>query len=705
MASASARSIRADDLAQPEADRRPVAALEGVGQKTLERLEKLGLRKIQDLLFHLPSRYENRTALTPLGELRPGAYALVEGRVDIAEIAPKGRRSLICRISDGTGRLYLRFFHFTADQHARLKPGLLLSCYGEAREGYYGLEMVHPDYRQVAEEHAGEADKTLTPVYPLTEGLHQKTLRRLAARALELCAQPGAGLRDWIPPDRLAAMGFPGLPEALRLLHQPPSGTELDGLRQAQRRLAFEELLAHRLSLGRFRARMKRRDAPPLRPCPDTVRTFVDALPFALTAAQKRVMGEIEADLCAGKPMMRLVQGDVGSGKTVVAAWAGLAALASGWQVAVMAPTELLAEQHYRSFSQWLEPLGVQLAYLAGKHKGQTRRDILEAIAEGRAGAALGTHALFQEDVRFRRLGLVVIDEQHRFGVHQRLALREKGARDGLYPHQLIMTATPIPRTLAMLGYADLDVSVIDELPPGRSPVKTSVIPAHRRPEVIARIADWVKRGRQVYWVCTLVEESEALECEAAEKTAAALAEALPEVRTALVHGRMKPAEKEAVMNLFKGGQADLLVATTVIEVGVDVPNAGLMIVENPERLGLAQLHQLRGRVGRGPGESHCVLLYQPPLTPGAKERLGILRETADGFLIAEKDLELRGPGELLGVRQTGQIQFRIADLARDADMLERIQETADALLEDYPDHVDPLLERWLPDSERYAEA
>jgi ATP-dependent DNA helicase RecG len=688
----------------PAADRRPIAALDGIGQKTLERLEKLGLRKVQDLLFHLPSRYENRTALTPLGELKPSLYALVEGRVDIAEITPKGRRSLVCRISDGTGRLYLRFFHFTADQFSRFKPGALLRCYGEAREGYYGVEMVHPDYQHIAEEQAGEADKTLTPVYPLTEGLHQKTLRRLAARALALCTGEAGGLRDWIPAELLAALGFPSLPDALRLLHQPPSGTELDGLRQAQRRLAFEELLAHRLSLNRFRARLKQRDAPELRLSADASQAFVRSLPFELTAAQRRVIEEIATDLAASKPMMRLVQGDVGSGKTVVAAWAGLAALASGWQVAVMAPTELLAEQHHRSFSQWLEPLGARLAYLAGKHKGQTRRDILEAIAAGRAGAVLGTHALFQEDVRFHRLGLVIIDEQHRFGVHQRLALREKGARDGLHPHQLVMTATPIPRTLAMLGYADLDVSVIDELPPGRSPVKTSVIPAHRRPEVIARIADWVKRGRQVYWVCTLIEESEALECEAAEKTAAALAEALPEVRTALVHGRMKQAEKEAVMALFKTGQADLLVATTVIEVGVDVPNAGLMIIENPERLGLAQLHQLRGRVGRGPGASHCVLLYQPPLTPGAKERLGILRETADGFVIAEKDLELRGPGEVLGVRQTGQIQFRIADLARDGDLLERIQATADALLQDYPDHVEPLLKRWLADSERYAE-
>ena len=427
-------------------------------------------------------------------------------------------------------------------------------------------------------------------------------------------------------------------------------------------------------------------------------RQFLASLPFALTAAQNRVIQEIAADLAAAKPMMRLVQGDVGSGKTVVAAWAALAALSSDCQVAFMAPTELLAEQHFRSFSQWLEPLGVQVAYLAGKHKGQIRRETLESIADGRAGAVLGTHALFQEEVKFQRLGLVVIDEQHRFGVHQRLALREKGARDGFYPHQLIMTATPIPRTLAMLGYADLDVSVIDELPPGRSPVKTSVIPSTRRPEVIARISDWVKSGRQVYWVCTLIEESEAMQCEAAENTAAALAGALPKVRVGLVHGRMKQGEKEEVMAFFKSGSVDLLVATTVIEVGVDVPNAGLMVIENPERLGLAQLHQLRGRVGRGPGDSFCVLMYQPPLTQSAKERLGILRETSDGFVIAEKDLQLRGPGELLGIRQTGQVQFRIADFTRDGGMLDQVKSTAETLLKHHPEAVAPLLNRWLAD-------
>jgi len=682
-----------------------IASLKGVGAKTLERLERLGVHTVQDLLFHLPARYEDRTSLSPLGSVRPGDHALVEGRVELAEVVPRGRRSLVCRIGDGTGTLYLRFFNFSADLLSRFRPGVWLRCYGEAREGYYGTEMVHPDHQAIAEEEVGQIEKSLTPIYPLTEGLHQKTLRTLVERTLAGCEADDGVLRDWIPGELLDALGFPPLAEAVRLLHKPPAGAGLEGLALAQQRLSFEELLAHHLSQSRFRETLRRQGAPPLRLSKAKSEQFRKSLPFKLTGAQRRVIQEIEGDLASPRPMMRLVQGDVGSGKTVVAAWGALAALSSRCQVAVMAPTELLAEQHYRSFSQWLEPLGVRIAYLAGKHKGQIRRETLEAIAEGRAGAVIGTHALFQEDVVFHRLGLVVIDEQHRFGVHQRLALREKGVRDGLYPHQLIMTATPIPRTLAMLGYADLDVSVIDELPPGRTPVKTTVIPSTRRPEVISRISDWVGGGRQVYWVCTLVEESEVLQCEAAENTALALADALPKVRVALVHGRMKSAEKDAVMARFKAGEAGLLVATTVIEVGVDVPNAGLMVIENPERLGLAQLHQLRGRVGRGPGDSHCVLMYQPPLTQGAKERLGILRETSDGFVIAEKDLELRGPGELLGVRQTGQVQFRVADLARDGDLLDQVKLVAEALLKDVPEAVEPLLRRWLGEGgARYAE-
>jgi ATP-dependent DNA helicase RecG len=683
----------------------PIASLKGVGVQTLKKLEKLGLATVQDLLFHLPFRYEDRTRIVPIGSLRSGGHALVEGRIELVEIVPKGRRSLVLRIGDGTGFINLRFFHYTADQRKQFERGRLLRCYGEAREGYFGLEIAHPDYQWVAEDEAGQPEANLTPVYPLTEGIHQKALRRLIGQALNY-ADPER-LPDWLPESLPAAAGRLRLWEALKLLHQPPAGCNEDSpqLAGARRRLAFEELLAHHLSLSRFRIHMQAHRAPVLRTDAQASERFLNSLPFALTSAQKRVIGEIEADLATPRPMMRLVQGDVGSGKTVVAAFAALAALASNHQVAVMAPTELLAEQHARSFRQWLEPLGVQMAFLSGRLKGESRRTALESVALGVAGVVVGTHALFQEQVAFHSLGLVIIDEQHRFGVHQRLALREKGSRDGLYPHQLIMTATPIPRTLAMLGYADLDLSVIDERPPGRTPVNTVVLPTPRRADIVARIGDWVGRGRQVYWVCTLIEESELLQAEAAEKTAQLLAEALPAVRTALIHGRQKSAEKEAAMQAFKAGEIDLLVATTVIEVGVDVPNASLMVIENAERLGLAQLHQLRGRVGRGPGEAHCVLLYQPPLTQTARDRLGILRDSDDGFVIAEKDLEIRGPGELLGTRQTGQVQFRVADLIRDRELLDAVHGTAEFILREYPERVDPLIRRWVGDSVQYVKA
>jgi len=686
-------------------DELPVATLKGAGTQTLKRLEKLGISTIGDLLFHLPLRYEDRTHVTAIGQLKPGDHMLVEGRVELAEILPKGRRSLIVRIGDGTGFLDLRFFHYTAKQREQLIRGKRLSCYGEVRTGYAGLEMTHPDYKLIDDTEADVSEQALTPVYPLTEGIRQKAIRRLTAQALSMVDE--IRLPDLLPESLAPPASRLRLQNALRLLHQPPAGfgEASPQLAVARSRLAFEELLSHHLSLGRFRAKMQAHRAPAMTINREAADRFLRSLPFSLTSAQKRVIAEIEADLSSSRPMMRLVQGDVGSGKTVVAAHAALTALSSNYQVGIMAPTELLAEQHFRSFRQWLEPFGIQIAFLSGRLKGEARKAELEAISRGAAGIVIGTHALFQEQVAFSRLGLVIIDEQHRFGVHQRLALREKGLQDGLYPHQLIMTATPIPRTLAMLGYADLDLSVIDERPPGRTPVKTVVVPTSRRADIIARITDWVSKGRQVYWVCTLIEESEALQCEAAEKTAVVLAEALPDVRVALIHGRLKPAEKEAVMLAFKEGHFDLLVATTVIEVGVDVPNASLMIIENAERLGLAQLHQLRGRVGRGPGEAHCVLLYQPPLSETAKQRLGILRDSDDGFVIAEKDLELRGPGELLGTRQTGQVQFRIADLSRDGHLLETVAQTAAALLRDYPDRAERLIQRWVGHSVQYAGA
>ncbi|TAN49923.1 MAG: ATP-dependent DNA helicase RecG [Methylococcaceae bacterium] len=683
-----------------------VAALKGAGAATLNKLEKLDIRTVRDLLFHLPLRYEDRTRVTPIRQLQPGLSALAQGQVETTEIVAKGRRSLVCQIGDGSGHLYLRFFHYTQRQREQLTRGALLSCFGEVRSGFYGWEMVHPEYQVVEALDVTPLESGLTPVYPLTEGLSQHTLRRLATQAVALLHEHT--LADWLPEVIAQAQRWPSLNQALLTLHNPPPGTGngfTTALDQARRRLAFEELLAHHLSLGRLRGRIKQQAAPLLQAQPEVLQEFAAKLPFALTAAQQRVIAEVSRDLASGQPMLRLLQGDVGSGKTVVAAYAALMALAGGWQVALMAPTELLAEQHYGSFSAWLEPLGVRLIGLTARCKGAARRAALEELAAGGIGVAVGTHALFQEQVRFAKLGLALVDEQHRFGVHQRLALREKGVANGVCPHQLIMTATPIPRTLAMLGYADLDVSVIDELPPGRTPVTTSVIAAGRRDEIVARIEQWVAQGRQVYWVCTLIEESEALQCEAAEATALRLTEALPAVRVGLVHGRMKAADKDAVMQAFKGKALDLLVATTVIEVGVDVPNASLMIIENAERLGLAQLHQLRGRVGRGPGAAHCLLMYQPPLSNLARERLGILRETGDGFRIAEKDLQLRGPGEVLGTRQTGQIQFRIADLSRDESLLDAVKAAAESVRQEHPERVLGLIERWLGTAARYAEA
>jgi ATP-dependent DNA helicase RecG len=682
-----------------------ISILKGVGVQTLGKLEKLGLRTIQDLLFHLPLRYEDRTRIVPISQLSGGGHALIEGRVESVEVISKGRQSLIVRVHDGSGYLNLRFFHFTQEQRRQFERGRLVHCYGEAREGFYGLEMTHPDYKIIAEHNAGKPDATLTPIYPLTEGLHQKTLRSLMTQALS--HSDVRSLPDWLPPALLGDSHSPGLGEALRLLHLPPAGCDEHSPRiaGARSRLAFEELLAHQLSLSRLRALMQRHRAPALGVNQTAADQFLASLPFDLTGAQQRVITEIAADLCRPHPMMRLVQGDVGSGKTVVAAYAALAALSSQHQVAIMAPTELLAEQHAHSFRTWLEPLGITVAFLSGKARAEHRRLTLEGMANGQIGLIIGTHALFQEQVSFQRLGLVIIDEQHRFGVHQRLALREKGSSGNSFPHQLIMTATPIPRTLAMLGYADLDLSVIDERPLGRTPVNTVVLPTSRRDDIIARISQWVSQGRQAYWVCTLIEESESLQAEAAEKSAERLVAALPECKVALVHGRLKSTEKAAIMQAFKSGEIDLLVATTVIEVGVDVPNAGLMVIENAERLGLAQLHQLRGRVGRGPGDSHCVLLYQAPLGRTARERLGILRDTDDGFVIAEKDMALRGPGELLGTRQTGQIQFRIADLTRDSAIMVKVQEASIQLQKEHPDHVAPLIQRWLGHAVQYVEA
>ncbi|MFK0570290.1 ATP-dependent DNA helicase RecG [Endozoicomonas sp.] len=683
-----------------------VSTLKGVGEALAGKLAKIGIDSIQDLLFHLPMRYQDRTRVTPIGASNPNSDVVIQGKVQAVEVVMGRRRSLVCRISDGSGSISLRFYHFAAAQKNSLKPGTEIRCFGEPRRGATGLEIYHPEYKVIQADAPVEIEETLTPVYPTTEGLTQQRIRSLCEQALQLLADENS-LQELLPVSIRQQYRFSSLVEAVRLLHNPPPDESLllliEGRHPAQKRLAFEELLAHNLSLQQLRRRVQSIGGFELPPKHQLTRQMLEQLPFSLTAAQQRVMDEVSQDMSIGKPMLRLVQGDVGSGKTVVAALAALQAVENGYQAAVMAPTEILAEQHQVNFSNWLKPLGISMAFLSGKTKGKKRQAILEQIASGEAMVVVGTHALFQDDVAFHKLGMAVIDEQHRFGVHQRMALRKKGEKNGGLPDQLIMTATPIPRTLAMSAYADLDVSVIDELPPGRTPVNTVVIGDDRRDEVIQRLRTACIDGRQAYWVCTLIEESEALQCQAAEVTAEHLRKTLPELSIGLVHGRMKASEKAEVMTAFKAGHLHLLIATTVIEVGVDVPNASLMIIENPERLGLAQLHQLRGRVGRGSIASHCLLMYHAPLSQQSKERLQVMRESSDGFVIAEKDLELRGPGQVLGTRQTGLAQFRVADLERDRDLLEDIRTAAQQLLQHSPESVEPLVDRWLGKGEEYA--
>ncbi len=685
----------------------PVASLAGIGPQSVIRLEKLGIYTVQDLLFHLPHRYEDRTRIYPINTLSPGMAVLTCGTVEFTDVLMKGRRSLLCRISDSSGHLTLRFFHFNARQQSNLSPGTLISCFGEIRHGYQGLEIVHPEYKIISSTE-NITEPRLTPIYPLTEGLRQSTLRKAVSQALTLCLKDKQELTDWLPKILLDKLNYPSLNNALLSIHEPEEQITAEQLQlghlPALKRLAFEELLAHHLILLKSKNAVKKWQAPVFNVDKLQIEAFVQNLSFQFTNAQKRVIEEIISDCTSGHPMLRLVQGDVGSGKTVVAAHAALLAVSTQYQVAIMAPTELLSEQLLANFKQWFINTKIEIVYLTGQLKGKERKEALEAIEQGTASIIIGTHALFQESVNFNKLGLIIIDEQHRFGVHQRLALREKGQTKYSRPHQLVMTATPIPRTLAMLQYSDLDISIIDELPPGRKPVTTSVIPSNRREEVIAKIEQWAIKKHQTYWVCTLIEESDILQCEAAEKTYEYLTQALPNVKIALVHGRMKSIEKEAVMQGFKNYEYDLLVATTVIEVGVDVPNASLMIIENAERLGLSQLHQLRGRVGRGDQESYCLLMYQSPLSNNGKHRLGILRESNDGFIIAEKDLELRGPGDVMGTRQTGLMQLKIANLNRDTDLLESVQEAAEIICSQYPDSIQPIIDRWLGHSNQYSE-
>lgn len=704
--------------ASVDLQQQPISTLHGVGPRVAEKLAARGLATLQDLWLQLPRQYEDRTAITPVALLQPGVASQVEGRVEAVERGFRYRPMLRVAIGDDShGTLVLRFFHFRAAQVAQFQVGARVRCYGTPRPGQHGLEIVHPSYRVLGDADDDALGASLDPVYPAIEGLGPASLRRLIGQALDRL--PDEETLELLPAELRAAFRLPGggalpsLREALLTVHRPAQDADvaalLAGRHPAQRRLALEELLAHHLSLRRQRIAQQAHAAPVLKQTALAAR-LRERLPFALTGAQQRVFEQIRADLAKPHPMLRLVQGDVGSGKTVVAAMAAMCAVEAGKQAALMAPTELLAEQHLQNLRGWLEPLGIRVAWLAGKVTGKARAKVLEEVASGEAQVVVGTHALMQEGVAFRDLALAIVDEQHRFGVHQRLALRDKGTGgsgngDAIVPHQLVMTATPIPRTLAMAAYADLDVSAIDELPPGRTPVQTVALSAERRPELVERIRKACAEGRQAYWVCTLIDDSDEVVAQAAQSTFEDLCKRLPELRVGLVHGRMKATEKQATMRAFKDGDIGLLVATTVIEVGVDVPNASLMIIENAERLGLAQLHQLRGRVGRGSAASSCVLLYQAPLSQMARQRLETMRETNDGFVIAEKDLELRGPGELLGTRQTGLAQFRVADLARDADLLPQVQELGERLLRDAPDLAGRVVARWVGGAVRFAAA
>lgn len=684
----------------------PLTSLSGVGAAIAEKLSRIGIQNVQDLLFHLPMRYEDRTQITSIADIRPESFATIEGYVQHTEVQFGRRPILSVTLSDGTSKIMLKFFNFNAGMKNSLATGVRVKAFGEIKRGRYMAEIHHPEYQIIRNNQPLALAETLTPIYSTTEGLKQASLRKMTEQALAVLqnVQVAELLPEQYNPHQYS------LKEALALLHRPPPSVSAEVLEKgehpAQKRLIFEELLAHNLAMQQLRLGVKQQYAEPLSYKTDLKQRFLESLPFQPTNAQKRVTEDIERDLAQPSPMMRLVQGDVGSGKTLVAALAALTSIDNGKQVVLMAPTEILAEQHANNFANWLRPFGIEVGWLAGKVKGKARNAQLEAIKNGDVQMIIGTHALFQESVEFHDLALIIIDEQHRFGVHQRLTLREKGAKADHYPHQLIMTATPIPRTLAMTVYADLDTSIIDELPPGRTPIKTVVISEDRRPEIVQRVYQACKNEkRQAYWVCTLIDESEVLEAQAAAAIAEDLQRALPDLRIGLVHGRMKPREKQEIMAEFKAANIDLLVATTVIEVGVDVPNASLMIIENSERLGLAQLHQLRGRVGRGATASHCVLMYKPPLGKISSKRLQVMRDSQDGFYIAEKDLEIRGTGEILGTKQTGSAEFKVANLMRDRKIIPLVQRYAKQIIVENPPLAEALIKRWLNEKAEYTNA
>jgi ATP-dependent DNA helicase RecG len=708
---------------------------------TLAKLAKLGINHRAELLLHLPLRYEDETHLVPIDTLQPGMTAQVQGVITHCDIAFRPRRSLICRLRDNGGELYLRFLNFYPSQQKQLAVGRQIRAIGETRIGHYGMEMVHPKCRAVDDD--TPLQQSLTPVYPTTAGLSQSVLRKLISNALETVP-----LSDTLPEAYLQKLKLAGFAESIQLLHNPSPDISAGSLEQrthsAWRRIKFDELLAQQLSMRVHHRERSKRTAPALATHHRLTARLIERLPFTLTKAQQRALAEISHDLSRPHPMQRLLLGDVGSGKTIVAALAALQAIENGYQAALMAPTEILAEQHYLKLRDWLGPLGIDPVWLSGSLKKKDKLVAAESIASGETPLAIGTHALFQEQVSFHKLGLAIVDEQHKFGVQQRLALHKKGqgmisessrahqdARSrtasaeaycegrressehatkridgtvdsGIIPHQLMMSATPIPRTLAMSYYADLDVSVIDESPPGRTPVITKLVSDERRDEVIARVRSACMEGQQAYWVCPLIDESETLQLQTALETFQVLTQTFPELRVGLVHGKLENTEKAQVMAAFKMGELQLLVATTVIEVGVDVPNASLMVIDHAERMGLAQLHQLRGRVGRGAAQSLCILLYQQPLSEPARARLKIIFESNDGFAIAQHDLQLRGPGELLGARQSGVAMLRFADISADEDLLNQARLAADELLRDYPEAARAHLQRWMANKHDY---
>jgi ATP-dependent DNA helicase RecG len=669
-----------------------LAEIKAFSKPLIANLQKLGISTIQGLLLHLPLRYIDETRITAIRDLRQGDDAQCEGEIVHVEVTYKPRKALIARLEDASGQLTLRFLHFYPSQIAALAVGKKLRVYGEIRHGFFGYEMVHPTCKTVGE--TTQVAETLTPVYPTTAGLTQANLRKAIALAITKNE-----LAETLPAGVYKTLNLPAFQASIHALHSPAPDANLSALENKTtpewRRLAFDELLAQQLSMRKHYIKRRSLNAPAIANSETLVPHMLQNLPFKLTNSQQKVVAEIADDLTQPHPMQRLLQGDVGSGKTIVACMAALQAIEHGWQVALMAPTEILAEQHYKKFESWLKPLNLNIAWLTGSQSKKERELALTHIASGHAQLAVGTHALFQDAVSFHKLGLAIIDEQHRFGVQQRLALRKKGEPE---PHQLMMSATPIPRTLSMSYFADLDVSVIDELPPGRTPIVTKLVSDERRDEILQRVREACMAGSQAYWVCPLIEESEALQLQTANDTFAHMQETFPELRVGLVHGRMKPAEKQVVMQQFSAGEIQLLVATTVIEVGVDVPNASLMVIEHAERAGLSQLHQLRGRVGRGAAKSTCILLYQSDKKLGeiARARLKVIFENTDGFLIAQADLNLRGPGEFLGTRQSGVPMLKIADLERDADLLEVAKNMADRLIKDYPQAVEAHLERWM---------